>query len=233
MSDNETCPICKDIFKSGNANVCHTSCGHKFHTECLMKIQNRNCPLCRTTLIEESELEVIFHIETTIEERTLILFEKSIALRKIYSDRFSNYSEKSKKTLEELINLSTNIHYNEYIEIANPIILADKKKRLTPKLIGIKNELELILGQNNKYIFVNSDQLNTENLIIQFIRNLDCDFSFKNSLTKIIYLLKDKNYEEIKDFHLNDNEDSFLLNVLNWIKLTVKKFNSNVNACST
>lgn len=41
------CPICME--KIGNNNCCKTTCGHSFHTSCLVKCSGK-CPLCREDL---------------------------------------------------------------------------------------------------------------------------------------------------------------------------------------
>jgi hypothetical protein len=50
------CPICMDIIEE-NKNCVTTECGHKFHTNCLMKSVAHNgfgCPYCRTAMAEEN-----------------------------------------------------------------------------------------------------------------------------------------------------------------------------------
>jgi hypothetical protein len=41
------CPICME--KIGNNNCCKTTCGHSFHTSCLVQCSGK-CPLCREDL---------------------------------------------------------------------------------------------------------------------------------------------------------------------------------------
>lgn len=52
------CPICMDVLpESGVANLVVTSCGHRFHTSCLLTNVSHNgfgCPYCRTQLSEAS-----------------------------------------------------------------------------------------------------------------------------------------------------------------------------------
>lgn len=51
------CPICLDTIDSLEVNYMATSCGHKFHTTCLLTNISRNrvftCPYCRQNLIGE------------------------------------------------------------------------------------------------------------------------------------------------------------------------------------
>lgn len=50
------CPICMDVIEE-NKNCVTTDCGHKFHTNCLMKSVAHNgfgCPYCRTAMAEEN-----------------------------------------------------------------------------------------------------------------------------------------------------------------------------------
>jgi hypothetical protein len=47
------CPICYEVI--GDTNSTTTSCGHKFHTECILKsimIVNNLCPYCRAPLMQ-------------------------------------------------------------------------------------------------------------------------------------------------------------------------------------
>lgn len=56
LKPKEECPIClEEISEDKNFTV--TSCGHKFHTSCLLKcIKNNNsCPFCRKELVEKEE----------------------------------------------------------------------------------------------------------------------------------------------------------------------------------
>lgn len=43
---NESCSICLEV--SGEKIV--TDCGHTFHKECLSKVRNKLCPMCRNTI---------------------------------------------------------------------------------------------------------------------------------------------------------------------------------------
>ena len=52
------CPICFDEIKCGACNSVVTECGHKFHTNCLMKsvaFNGYGCPYCRTKMAEEPD----------------------------------------------------------------------------------------------------------------------------------------------------------------------------------
>ena len=54
---HEDCPICMEVF-TGVSNIVVTECGHKFHTNCLMKSVAHNgfgCPYCRAKMAEEIE----------------------------------------------------------------------------------------------------------------------------------------------------------------------------------
>jgi hypothetical protein len=49
------CPICYDQIE-GSINIVSTECGHKFHTNCLMKNVVHNgfgCPCCRAQMVEK------------------------------------------------------------------------------------------------------------------------------------------------------------------------------------
>ena len=59
--DNEVverteCVICYDTIQEGKCNSVVTECGHKFHTNCLMKnvaFNGFGCPYCRTKMAEK------------------------------------------------------------------------------------------------------------------------------------------------------------------------------------
>lgn len=57
--DQPRCTICLEPL-SKETNITTTSCGHTFHASCLLKASQRTptCPLCRTSLFEESSEEV-------------------------------------------------------------------------------------------------------------------------------------------------------------------------------
>lgn len=52
----DSCCICYEEFGSSCANRCTTSCGHVFHTGCLLKnAEYRDeCPMCRAVLLERN-----------------------------------------------------------------------------------------------------------------------------------------------------------------------------------
>lgn len=51
--DNQTeCCICFE--KIYHINVSITECNHLFHTSCLLKYNNKKCPICRQLLYEEN-----------------------------------------------------------------------------------------------------------------------------------------------------------------------------------
>jgi len=51
------CPICFDVIENNN-NCMVTECGHRFHTNCMLKhvsMGNHGCPMCRTAMVSPSE----------------------------------------------------------------------------------------------------------------------------------------------------------------------------------
>lgn len=52
--NNNDCPVCLD--KITHNNYCKIPCGHTFHSTCIIRCNNK-CPMCRTTICEEDELE--------------------------------------------------------------------------------------------------------------------------------------------------------------------------------
>ena len=65
IPDDEKCPICLCDFIEKDADsstIVETTCNHLFHKSCLSKwfekdILNIYCPLCRTPLVEQEEIE--------------------------------------------------------------------------------------------------------------------------------------------------------------------------------
>lgn len=46
---NDSCIFCLEDFKDGDQNSVFKSCGHVFHTYCIIKwIKKRSCPCCRS-----------------------------------------------------------------------------------------------------------------------------------------------------------------------------------------
>ena len=56
--EDTTCSICLEPLTK-DKNITTTACGHIFHAACLLKAsrQSSSCPLCRTPLFEEEELQ--------------------------------------------------------------------------------------------------------------------------------------------------------------------------------
>lgn len=52
----EECAICLETLKRGR-DYCSTTCGHKYHTSCLLRCNGR-CPLCRNELVPEEHNEI-------------------------------------------------------------------------------------------------------------------------------------------------------------------------------
>jgi hypothetical protein len=57
------CPICLEAGKDGNSDFVETSCGHKFHEECIntwtsnqSNTQRHTCPCCRQQLSNAQNL---------------------------------------------------------------------------------------------------------------------------------------------------------------------------------
>ena len=52
------CIICYESLNT-NKNICITECGHEFCFSCMMKHVQRNngCPMCRSAIIEEAEMD--------------------------------------------------------------------------------------------------------------------------------------------------------------------------------
>ena len=51
MSYNDTCSVCLDEFSDSQEQATTLSCGHKFHTQCIIKSlrKSNECPYCRDT----------------------------------------------------------------------------------------------------------------------------------------------------------------------------------------
>ncbi len=61
------CPICYEELKL--TNITTTSCGHKFHTSCLInnvKYNKSECPYCRANLLSELNINVDINTNTNI-----------------------------------------------------------------------------------------------------------------------------------------------------------------------
>ena len=68
---NDECAICLECINPGK-NCCVTDCGHKFHTNCLLKNcekNNFNCPMCRHVMVESNNNNNNIHnIPSNIDE---------------------------------------------------------------------------------------------------------------------------------------------------------------------
>lgn len=47
-ADDDKCPICFDEYTPGE-QLAETRCKHRFHLDCLRRVEGRKCPLCRTS----------------------------------------------------------------------------------------------------------------------------------------------------------------------------------------
>ena len=63
--DTINCPICYDVIGNIDVNYMSTSCGHKFHSACVLKNVTRNgfsCPYCRQNMIEEDNVTEVRNV---------------------------------------------------------------------------------------------------------------------------------------------------------------------------
>jgi len=66
-TDNQKeCCICFERIDYKNVSI--TECNHSFHTSCLLKYNNKKCPICRQTLYEEETTLTILIEQRTNEE---------------------------------------------------------------------------------------------------------------------------------------------------------------------
>lgn len=52
---DETCPVCLDDARKEAVWV-RTECGHSYHHECLARVKDKKCPMCRKVLEEEVKI---------------------------------------------------------------------------------------------------------------------------------------------------------------------------------
>ena len=66
MNNQLECCIC--LGEILNKNVSITECNHLFHTSCLLKYNNKKCPICRQSLYKEDMKPIILVEQRTDEE---------------------------------------------------------------------------------------------------------------------------------------------------------------------
>jgi hypothetical protein len=76
-NNEKECCICFERIDYKNVSI--TECNHSFHTSCLLKYNNKKCPICRQTLYEEETTLTIL-----IEQRTNEEFIQQPALIELY-----------------------------------------------------------------------------------------------------------------------------------------------------
>jgi len=67
---NDDCSICLSVLTTG-LPLLTLSCGHKFHLQCLalnVKAQNKQCPLCRSTL-EKSLSQLLASVNNNVQQQ--------------------------------------------------------------------------------------------------------------------------------------------------------------------
>jgi len=60
-NNEKECCICFERIDYKNVSI--TECNHSFHTSCLLKYNNKKCPICRKSLYEEE-----IHITISVDE---------------------------------------------------------------------------------------------------------------------------------------------------------------------
>lgn len=65
----EICVIChEDLDLDGN--ISKTKCKHSFHTSCLLRVDNHNCPMCRDTMVNDEQAPVAIEAPAIAEEES-------------------------------------------------------------------------------------------------------------------------------------------------------------------
>lgn len=123
MFRTEACPVCLENISSFR-NYCSTECGHKFHTNCLLRC-NGSCLLCRRALIPdetESQFEEIDVQETLFDIRAKSEYRESAKFAFEELDRFYNMEETEehygyKKSIEQMREAYKNKDLNQVNKI--------------------------------------------------------------------------------------------------------------------
>lgn len=76
-NNQEECCICLE--KMTNKNISMTECNHLFHTSCLLKYNNKKCPICRQSLYEEE-----INITILVDEISNEIIQQRPALIELY-----------------------------------------------------------------------------------------------------------------------------------------------------
>tara|TARA_A100001011_G_C14309757_1_gene844957 strand:- start:922 stop:1413 length:492 start_codon:yes stop_codon:yes gene_type:complete len=141
MSEN-TCSICLQEYDDDTQTYTLDSCGHKFHTKCIIDWFRRasTCPCCRNNNVENFDNIPAY-----------VLRERAKELRKI--SRRNNAPSELKRLIDRLKNIedklkNKSIDYKEFKKDNKEILAQDKKfmrekwniqfqKRKTERLIGL------------------------------------------------------------------------------------------------
>ena len=112
LKENE-CPVCLDKIDI-EKNYTITDCGHRFHTNCLLKsLENNNkCPICREKLREDKKIDVETIVNNTIGQMRTSNYIMSNLLY------FLNYSQDMftfQLIMEELIKQPLTYALNEIV----------------------------------------------------------------------------------------------------------------------
>jgi hypothetical protein len=115
---NDECAICLECVNP-EKNCCVTDCGHKFHTNCLLKNcekNNFNCPMCRNNLLEQEK-------NRDQEENINILDSTFVDINDEMFDRFHNeFLEFIRYEREQLATQTTELT-DEQINVATHLAM--------------------------------------------------------------------------------------------------------------
>ena len=156
MSEDNKCPICKDVF---NDKVSHEPCGHEFCKSCINRwyqvLHRIICPLCRTVKRKNVEREINSYFESQDERHDLkfilenqtedfTIREDSLNLIINEENYYNHYVQAHPKTLKML--LDNNIDISIYLKIRS----FDEKT-----CVQIKMNFDEILRDGKIYINLN------------------------------------------------------------------------------
>ena len=144
MNNDDICSICYDSLETGTSEI---ECGHKYHTNCIIKwfrTGNQKCPLCNDNTIDTSNMGYFTKI-TTIKEIKKLGRRKScpVNLKKILN-KIKEITNKQKIKKQEITAFKK--QYREQLKYFNKIKNQNWKLNRTIRELESKLISQIILN---------------------------------------------------------------------------------------
>lgn len=229
MTQIESCIICTENIE--NNNIIILNCGHKYHTDCIIKLlsyQDKKCPLCRESIkFEVPENELQHRLNTNENQLKKLITDFSI-LSNEYTHIKNNFTSLQDKH-EHLVKLfklkELECELTKKLYDKNNSTLKNKNTLLKLDLENEKNKY-FQLYRKHKLLEKNTNKFSNINKKNKEIKKLKNELRILNVDFKIV---KSENINLIKKININEENNKIFLKELKNISFKIERKNRQLH----